>query len=209
VVWLFGYAPYGPRMMMTGPALLSLLANGVAVAGVVLSRHSPRHAMVLVLVPYLSSVLTGYVAFGWWLAAMSILAVACLDGRRRHAVEAAAIAVTVIGVLVLGGIHFLVFDLDIVIFRDDPVYVAITCGMYLAAIALVILAFSLAGRAVRRGSSAVTEGSQASQASEVSEVSKHPGQPTLRRVRRTLSWSPGSTRSRHASERCSSRSAAD
>ncbi len=182
--WLFGLSDYGPGMSaygpgMSAPAGLAYLAHGTAVAGVALSRSRPRLAMVLVLAPYATSLMTGYVAFGWWLGAVCILAVACLDGRRRHAAEAAVLAVVVIAPLILGGIRFWVLNLDIIIFRDDPVYVAITAGMYVVAIALVIPVFSLAGRVVRLGAPAATdasgiEHSKPNEASDVDEAEEEP-----------------------------------
>lgn len=185
--WLFGLSDYGPGMSAYGPGMsalvaLAYLAHGMAVAGVAFSRWRPRLAMVLVLAPYATSLVTGYVAFGWWLGAVCILAVACLDGRWRHVAEAAALAVVVVAPLLLGGVRFWVFNLDIVIYRDDPVYVAITAGMYLVAIALVILVFSLAGRVVRLGAPTVTDvsdidaPSEPDKACDIDEAREEPGE---------------------------------
>jgi hypothetical protein len=67
------------------------LANLAAIMAVALSRHRLGLATTLAAVPWLLSPLAATAAWGWWLAALAVLAVATYDGARWRALPIGAL----------------------------------------------------------------------------------------------------------------------
>ena len=69
------------------------LANLSAITAVALSRYRLGLASALAVVPWVLSPLAMTMAWGWWLAALAVLAVAVFDGARGRALWIAALVV--------------------------------------------------------------------------------------------------------------------
>jgi DNA-binding CsgD family transcriptional regulator len=87
-----------PSNAVLGAADLGLIAFGLAnlisIMAVALSRHRLGWATVLAVVPWLLSPIAATMAWGWWLAALAVLAVAMFDDARWRALPIGALVVT-------------------------------------------------------------------------------------------------------------------
>jgi DNA-binding CsgD family transcriptional regulator len=81
------------------------LGNAAAVLAVALSRYRPRFSAVLVASPWAMSVFTT-VQWGWWLAALAVLALAVFDRQRIPAVCTAALVVALAVVYATSGAYW-------------------------------------------------------------------------------------------------------
>lgn len=148
---------YADRLLATNG--LGLIAFGLAalaaVMSVALSRHRLGLASALAAVPWVLSEPAATMMWGWWLAALAVLAVAVFDGARRRAVPIAVLVVVLAVAYCTTGMYWNVPLVGPVnLFSRDPnvrfdgtmlSYVA----AYLGAVAAVVLVAALTGKLAR------------------------------------------------------------
>lgn len=127
--------------------LARTLATVAAIAAVVLSRHLLWPATALAALPWLLSPLAGQAAWAWWLAAVTVLAVALYDGHRLRAVPIGAV---VLALTIIYGTARVPWDVPftgpVTLAGGDQPYLA----AYLGVVATACLAAAVAGSVVRR-----------------------------------------------------------
>jgi DNA-binding CsgD family transcriptional regulator len=96
--------PLGP--VPDGAHLAVGLGNGTAVIGVVLSRYQARFSAVLVTLPWVIAAFTHTMQWGWWLAALAVLALVVFDGQLLPALGTAALVVVLAVVYGTGGAYW-------------------------------------------------------------------------------------------------------
>jgi DNA-binding CsgD family transcriptional regulator len=151
----FGY-PSDDVLGTAGSGRIALgLANLTAIMAVVLSRHRLGLATVLAAVPWLLSLIAATMAWGWWLAALAVLAVAMFDGARRRALPIGALVVILAVAYCTTGVYWNVPLVGPVNLsgRDPSVWVDGMVLSYLAAylgtVGAVVLAAALTGTLAR------------------------------------------------------------
>jgi DNA-binding CsgD family transcriptional regulator len=131
------------------------LANLAAIMAVALSRYRLGLATVLAAVPWLLSPFAATMAWGWWLAAVAVLAVAMFDGARRRALPIAAMVVILAVAYCTTGVYW---DVPLVgpvnLYGRDPSVrfdgtVLLYLAEYLGAVGAVAVAAALTGTVVR------------------------------------------------------------
>jgi DNA-binding CsgD family transcriptional regulator len=151
---LFGYSPDGV-LGAAGPGTIVLgLANLTAIMAVALSRYWLGLATVLAVVPWLLSPIAT-MTWGWWLAALAVLAVAMFDGAGRRALPIGVLVVALAVAYCTTGVYWNVPLVGPVnMYGRDPSVrfdgtVLSYLAQYLGAVGAVALAAALAGTLAR------------------------------------------------------------
>ncbi len=157
--------------------VLVWIANLAAVAAVALARHRLLVATGLAVVPWLLTPLLGSTAWGWWLAALTVLAVAGYEGARWRALPVAALVLVLTIAYGTTGVFWSVPAVGPVNLTGQLSYLA----AYLGVVVAVVAAASLTGGLRRQPGRAAPAPSAAVDQSEPTAVPR----PTTARPDRT------------------------